>query len=111
MELLIKNGANVDVNTSSRKNRTSTLLHWTASQGFRQGYTFNIFSSNFFFPRKSNFNWTFSLILDNTEIKQKVADVLIAHGANVNAIGYGGKTPLMVAIEHSKLLKNTWIIL
>lgn len=27
MELLIKNGANVNITTSSRKNRTSTLLH------------------------------------------------------------------------------------
>lgn len=46
------------------------------------------------------------MILVDAEIKQKVADLLIAHGANLNAMESQGKTPLMVAVEHSNYLNT-----
>lgn len=45
----------------------------------------------------------FRLSLADVENREKVADVLISHGANVNALDSKGRTPIMVAIEHGKL--------
>lgn len=45
-------------------------------------------------------------MLAEIENREKVADVLISHGVNVNAMDSKGRTALMVAIEHGKLLNT-----
>lgn len=65
------------------------------------------FSAHFFkFSDNLNFVETFWFFFffaaADVENKDKIADLLIAHGANLNAMDTRGRTPLMVAFEKGK---------
>lgn len=91
--MLIDRKADVNI----RNNKNSTPLHLAAFKGFQKGFwtEFERILKNIFVIRRSSLTG-----------RRKIAEILIANKADINAKNSDGKTPYDLAVQFGKTNSN-----